>query len=67
MTLLGKPTAPTYKHGTHMIQAQTDKLGLDIEPGSMCVMIFSGRPMIADLVFKLHDRRYAALMAQEPW
>lgn len=40
MTLLGKPTAPTYKHGAHMIQAQAEKLGLDIEPRRMFVMNF---------------------------
>jgi hypothetical protein len=39
MTLLGKPTAPAYKHGAHMIQAQAEKLGLDIEPRRMFVML----------------------------
>lgn len=53
MTLLGKPTVPTYKHGAHMIQAQAEKLGLDIKPRRMFVMIlcfFYSSLMIADLV-----------------
>ena len=49
MTLLGKPTAPTYKHGAHMIRAQAEKLGLDIEPRDMFVAKFIFW-MIADLV-----------------
>lgn len=40
MTLLGKPTAPTYKHGAHMIRAQAEKLGLEIEPRDMFVAKF---------------------------
>lgn len=38
MTLLGKPTAPTYEHGAYMIRAQAEKLGLDIEPSKMFVL-----------------------------
>ena len=40
MTLLGKPTEPTHKHGAHMIQVQAEKLGLDIKSRSMLVINF---------------------------
>jgi ribonucleotide monophosphatase NagD (HAD superfamily) len=38
MTLLGKPTSPTYKHAAHMIQVQAKKLGLAIGPRRMYVV-----------------------------